>query len=98
MSTYALISIGRLGGEQLIAEYTSRREALKARDDLFEQNALHDHREETYVVYDGEQEHEWDDEAYCAQCQDVPVKVGQTCSECLSELAEYYHTDEGGSN
>ena len=98
MSTYALISIGPLGHEQLIAEYTRRSEALRARDDLHEQNWLmgRPERREAYAVHDHDGEHEWDDQRYCLECQDVLVKAGGTCSECLSEQASYYMLDEGG--
>ena len=98
MSSYALISIGPLGYEQLIAEYTRRSDALRARDDLHEQNWLSGRPayKEVYIVYDHDGEHEWDDERYCAACQDVLVKAGGTCSECLSEQASYYCAEEGG--
>lgn len=35
----------------------------------------------------------------CYECGDVAVKEdGDTCGECLSELAEMYHPEEGGDS
>ena len=97
--TYALLSIGPLGYERVVSEYPRRSEALRARDDLTIQNMQEGQlkRLETFVVIDHDQdEQEWDDERYCVECQDVLVKVGSTCAECLSERASYYIPEDGG--
>lgn len=98
--TYALLSIGPLGYEHIVSEYSRRSEALRARDDLTIQNMQEGRPKhvETFVVIDHDQdEQKWDDERYCAQCQDVLVKAGDTCAECVSEQASYYMPDEGGN-
>lgn len=95
-TVYTLASIGRMGRETPIMDYDRRSDALRARDDLTEQNR--NRMEEVYFVHDGDDEQEWDDEAYCFGCHDVRVKVGQTCAECVSQQASYYIPDEGGEH
>ena len=95
MTTYTLFRIGPNGHEYVMGEYARRSEALRTRDDCAEQARL-GRMLETYVVLGTCEEYEeWDSEEYCAECQDVRVKVGNTCSECLSALAAYF--DEGGN-
>ena len=98
---FVLVCIGPSGDDHIISTHARRTDALRARDEAIERNAKR--APVTYRVYcedDYECEEEWDDERYCYECQDVRVKPGGMCGECLSEQAEYwsdYYREEGGS-